>query len=231
MRNPYEVLGVREGASEAEIKKAYRKLVKEYHPDQYRDNPLSKLAEDKLAEINQAYDFLEKNYFSSNGSGNAGYGSSDYNSSGYGSSSYGGSSYGSYQSGGGQSGSSSGDSSLFNEVKRNLNLGNIDNAESILNRISTRNAEWFYLKGLVSLRRGRYDEALQNIQTASAMDPGNVEYRSTLSKLNMSNNTYRYNAYNRGYNQQSTNFCDTCTCLCCADSCCECMGGDLIPCC
>lgn len=58
MRNPYEVLGIKEGASEAEIKKAYRDLVKKYHPDKYRDNPLSGLAEDKLREINEAYDTL-----------------------------------------------------------------------------------------------------------------------------------------------------------------------------
>ena len=43
--NPYEVLGVREGASEAEIKAAYKKLVKKYHPDRYANNPLADLAE------------------------------------------------------------------------------------------------------------------------------------------------------------------------------------------
>ena len=63
MKNPYEVLGIREGASEDEIKKAYRELVKKYHPDQYRDNPLSKLAEEKLREVNEAYDHLMKNFF------------------------------------------------------------------------------------------------------------------------------------------------------------------------
>jgi molecular chaperone DnaJ len=56
MKNPYEVLGVKETASDAEIKRAYRELVKKYHPDQYRDNPLSKLAEEKLREVNEAYD-------------------------------------------------------------------------------------------------------------------------------------------------------------------------------
>ncbi|NLY98883.1 MAG: DnaJ domain-containing protein, partial [Clostridiaceae bacterium] len=36
MKNPYEVLGIKETASDAEIKRAYRELVKKYHPDQYR---------------------------------------------------------------------------------------------------------------------------------------------------------------------------------------------------
>lgn len=226
MRNPYEVLGVKEGASEEEVKAAYKKLVKKYHPDQYRDNPLSKLAEEKLSEVNQAYDFIEKNYFKSgNSSGGSYYSSSGgYNSS---SGSYG-SSSGGNQYGYGSSGSGS---AAFNEVRRNINLGSLDQAEIMLNNIGTRNAEWFYLKGLISYRRGRYDEAITNIRTAAEMDPINPEYRSTLNKINMNNDTYRYNAYGRGYNTANQNFCDTCTCLCCADSCCECMGGDLIPCC
>ena len=57
--NPYEVLGVKPGASQEEIKSAYRKLVKQYHPDQYGDNPLKNLAEEKLAEINKAYDMIK----------------------------------------------------------------------------------------------------------------------------------------------------------------------------
>ena len=59
--NPYEVLGVKPGASQEEIKSAYRKLVKQYHPDQYVDNPLKDLAQEKLAEVNKAYDMLKNN--------------------------------------------------------------------------------------------------------------------------------------------------------------------------
>jgi molecular chaperone DnaJ len=71
MRNPYEVLGIREGTSVEGIKKAYKELVKKYHPDQYQDNPLSDLAEEKLKEINQAYDYLMKNVQNGgSGSGN-----------------------------------------------------------------------------------------------------------------------------------------------------------------
>lgn len=56
--NPYEVLGIKQNATETEIKKAYRDMVKKYHPDRYQDNPLSDLAEEKLREINQAYEML-----------------------------------------------------------------------------------------------------------------------------------------------------------------------------
>ncbi|WP_297639287.1 DnaJ domain-containing protein [uncultured Clostridium sp.] len=58
--NPYEVLGLREGASQEEIKAAYKTLVKKYHPDQFTDNPLKELANEKLKEINEAYDTLMK---------------------------------------------------------------------------------------------------------------------------------------------------------------------------
>ena len=58
--NPYEVLGVSENASDEEIKKAYRELVKKYHPDKYVDNPLSDLASEKIKEINLAYDTIMK---------------------------------------------------------------------------------------------------------------------------------------------------------------------------
>ena len=73
MENPYKVLGVREGASQEEIKAAYKELAKKYHPDKYVNNPLGDLAAEKMKEINEAYDFLMKN---GGGSSNAGNGAS-----------------------------------------------------------------------------------------------------------------------------------------------------------
>lgn len=55
MADPYSILGVARGASEAEIKKAYRSLAKTHHPDRNKDNPN---AADKFAEITRAYDLL-----------------------------------------------------------------------------------------------------------------------------------------------------------------------------
>ena len=56
-RDLYEVLGISKGASDAEIKKAYRKLARKYHPDLNRDNP--KAAEEKMKEVNAAYEILK----------------------------------------------------------------------------------------------------------------------------------------------------------------------------
>ena len=56
MRDPYSVLGVSKNATDEEIKNAYRELARKYHPDNYSDNPLSDLADEKMKEINEAYD-------------------------------------------------------------------------------------------------------------------------------------------------------------------------------
>ena len=58
--NPYQVLGVSPSASQEEIREAYMKLVKKYHPDRYQDSNLKKQAEDKMKQINAAYDMLTK---------------------------------------------------------------------------------------------------------------------------------------------------------------------------
>ena len=60
MTDPYKVLGVSRDASDDEIKKAYRELARKYHPDNYVDNPLSDLVEEKMKEINEAYDTIQK---------------------------------------------------------------------------------------------------------------------------------------------------------------------------
>ena len=108
MRDPYEVLGVSPGASDDEIKAAYRKLAKKYHPDL---NNGSAEAEARMKEVNEAYTLLIKHKGQTGGpsgygsQGGSGYGSSSGGYGGYGSSgSYGGSGYGSYGGGYGSSG-------------------------------------------------------------------------------------------------------------------------------
>lgn len=59
-KDAYEILGVSRDATDEEIKKAYRELVKKYHPDNFPDDNMKKLAEEKMKEVNEAYDLLTK---------------------------------------------------------------------------------------------------------------------------------------------------------------------------
>lgn len=200
MRNPYEVLGVRQGASEEEIKKAYRELVKKYHPDRYSDNPLQDLAEEKLREINEAYDTLMKN-FQGSGSGYGGYSSNNQ-------------------------GGNYGEDGPFQEIRMEINRGNLNGAEAKLNGISNRTGEWHFLMGMIHFRKGWFDSAHRFFNTACSMDPNNFEYRQMLNELNQRQTSYRQNYYGRrGGNDD---MCNMCFKIWAIDTCCECMGGDCI---
>ena len=58
MTDPYKVLGVSPDATDEQVKAAYRELAKKYHPDNYVNNPLSDLAQEKMKDINEAYDMI-----------------------------------------------------------------------------------------------------------------------------------------------------------------------------
>ena len=60
MKDPYMILGVPRDASDEEIKKAYRALARKYHPDNYAGSDLADVAEEKMKEINEAYDLIGK---------------------------------------------------------------------------------------------------------------------------------------------------------------------------
>ncbi len=70
-KNPYEILGVRQGATQDEIRAAYIKLAKKYHPDNYQNHPLEDMAQSKMQEINFAYDYLTRHDGDTSASGNS----------------------------------------------------------------------------------------------------------------------------------------------------------------
>ena len=195
--NPYEVLGVSENASQEEIKAAYRELVKKYHPDKYQNNPLADLAEEKLREVNQAYEMLSRNGNSGRGTYNGGYN-------------------------GGYSNQSSA-SPQFAAIRREIDANNLGAAEAMLSRINTRNAEWIFLSGMVSYKKGWYDDALSKVQQAANMDPNNNEYRMVLNKMMSMGGGFRNAAAGRGYSDTNDVFCQALQCYCCADYCCDCI--------
>lgn len=180
-KDPYEVLGVPRNASKEEIRAAYRELVKKYHPDRYQGNPLADLAKEKLQEINEAYDALTKgsaqaSYAPNSGAYGAGTGYGSYEQSGYGQAGY---------------GSYAGSSPLYNQIRSEINRNNIASAEQLLINAPTRDAEWFFLSGIVSYRKGYFADGLANIQKAVEMDPSNGEYRQALAQLQSAGGMYR----------------------------------------
>lgn len=160
MNDPYQTLGISESATDEEVKRAYRELARKYHPDNYHDNPLADLAQEKMKEINAAYEEINKR----RGGGNR--------ASGY--------SGGSYQSGWQQQGYAS---SVLRQVRMAIQMGDIGRAEALLSNYGDHNAEWNFLMGAVKFRQGWLDEARRYYQTACQMDPGNEEYRKAVGAV------------------------------------------------
>ena len=170
VRDPYQVLGVPNTATDEEVKKAYRDLARKYHPDNYHDNPLADLAQERMKEINEAYEEVQAQRKRGASSGGYGPGSSyGYQQTGYG-----------YQSGGYQTGAGYGYSGTYARVRLAIQQGDLNLAEELLNAQKDHNAEWNYLKGVLCSRRGWMDEAHRYFQTAVQMAPDNVEYQRAL---------------------------------------------------
>ena len=154
MNDPYEVLGVPRTATDEEIKKAYRNLARKYHPDNYHDSPLADLAQEKMKDINAAYEAITKERSGRGSSTSGGYRQNTYG--GYGSQGYAG-------------------GTVLQQVRYAIQIGDLSRAEALLAACSDHNAEWNFLKGAVCYRRGWMDEAKRYYQTACQMDPDNLE--------------------------------------------------------
>ena len=162
MSDPYVVLGIKPSASDEEVKKAYRDLVKKYHPDSYQNNPLSDLAEEKMKEVNEAYDAIIRQRA--------------------GGQSYGGASHRGYQSSGSGQGAY-GHDPLFQQVRQMIDMGRLNEAQRLLESSGARTAEWYYLMGSLSYRRGWLAEARDHFNMALRMEPGNMEYHQAVQYL------------------------------------------------
>lgn len=204
MSDPYRVLGVTPSSTDDEIREAYRNLAAKYHPDVQGQGPLSDIAETKMQELNEAYDRIMD---IRRGGGKP---SSEYTQQ-----------------------SHSG-SSLFAEIRRQIQLGNLSIADDMLERIDTeRDAEWSFLKGSVCYARGWLNDAYHFFSNAVRMAPDNAEYKAALSNMDNAKKG-KMNGDNSPYGSDKgrlcgEGLCDTCQLLICADCCCECMGGDIIP--
>ena len=211
MKDPYTILGVSRDASDEEIKKAYRALARKYHPDNYAGSNLADVAEEKMKEINEAYDAIQK----MRASATAGSSSSTFRTN---ENSYSGQGYGG--------------TTNFANVRQLINEGRYSDAELILDAApqSDRGAEWSFLKGCVLMQRGAFFDAQKYLETACYLDPTNMEYRQAKMQLRTHAGTYG-SPYQTPAYAQGCSGCDMCSTLLCADCLCECCGGDLIRCC
>ncbi len=222
MRNPYQILGVSETASMDEVKKAYRKLSRIYHPDANINNPNKDQAEAKFKEIQAAYQQIvdeKENGGRSSYSGGYSQGSS------YGQSSQGGyqQSYGGFEEFFGGFGGFGGqaqyrqqntESTLMQAAGNYLRNGYYKEALNVLNNVpeAERNAKWYYYSAQANAGTGNNITAQEHAQRAVQLEPNNYVYQELLRRLQSGENWY--NSRGGYYGRQAggmSNFC--CECL------------------
>ena len=210
MTDPYQLLGVQPSATDDEVKAAYRRLAKKYHPDH---NNGSAEAEKMMMQVNDAYaQIMDMRK-------NGGASSSSYSSSGWGNP-YGGWGQGSY---GGYGGSGYSGAQRFAIVRQYLSMGRYFEALQLLQQMNEHSAEWYYL--CARARQGLGDDisALNFARQAANMDPGNREYTDFVNDMMAGGEAYRQQGVNFGGIQNAVcgNPCLTCMLfnLCCGGGC------------
>ena len=228
--DPYLVLGVSHSASDREIKKAYRELSRKYHPDSYTDPAQKEQAEEKFRQVQEAYNQIVDERSGKSTGGYGGYGG------GYG--------------GGAGAGNYSQEDQHLMAAMNYIRAGKYNEAINVLNGIENRSARWYYFSSVANLGLGNNSVAMDYAKQACDMDPGNPEYQQYYQRLQSGNASpygfggspfgggygggyggYRgYGNYGDGSTSSGCGTGNICCDLWCADTCCECMGGDLCSC-
>lgn len=212
MTDPYEVLGLKRGASDEEIKKAYRTLSRKYHPDANINNPNADQAEEKFKQVQAAYEQIMKE----KEQGYTGYGSTN----GYG----GFGSYGGYQ---GQSSAGQSDeyTNYLNAAMNYIRAGRYNEALNVLSGMDRKTAQWFYLSAIANNGLGNNVVALEHAKRAAAMEPNRMEYQALLQQLQGGGSWY--DQMSSPYGGMTVMGNDMCCKLCIANMICNvcCLGG------
>ena len=191
--DPYKVLGLSPDASDEDVKRAYRRLAKKYHPDL---NPGDAEAAKKMQQVNAAYEQIKNPEKAQNNQSGYGYGGYDP---------FGG--YGRQQSYGG---ANSGDQ-YQRAAEQYIRFGRYQEALNALDSSTERNARWYYLSALANNGLGNQVTALEHIRRAVSMEPDNYEYQRVLDQIEHGGYAYRQQAGNfRGFTMRA----DPCTNLC-----------------
>ncbi len=233
MRNPYQVLGVAEDASEDEIKKAYRALSRKYHPDANINNPNKAQAEETFKQVQEAYGQIMKER--TEGYGGQGYGSFGGYGNGTGSGSYGNGSFGGFGGSGGFGGFGDfrgfgGTTTGYEEDGHLRAAGNYvrngyyKEARTVLDSMGERGARWYYYSALSHAGLGNMVAAVEHAKRAAALEPQNMDYRSLVYRFENGGMQYRQRQY--AYGSPYTGGGNMCFRLCLANLFCNlCCGG------
>ena len=211
MFDPYSVLGVSRDASDEEIKKAYRKLSRKYHPDANINNPNKEQAEEKFKEVQQAYEQIMKEKE---------YGSSYGNAGGY---------YGGFT--GRQNSTYQDEEAIRRQAAANyIQSRHFQEAMNVLSSLKQRNGEWYYLSAMANMGLGNNVNALEDIRTAVNLEPDNVQYRMLLQRMEGGGTWYQ--EQQNPFGGMPSDGSDYCMKLCLANLACNlcCPGGGMFCC-
>lgn len=205
--DPYKILGVSPDASDEEIKRAYRRLAKQYHPDL---NPGDETAAKKMQQINAAYEQIKNPDKAGPGSYGSSYGG------GYSGDPFGG--WRGYQQ-------ESAEDRYQQAAWKYIQFGRYQEAVNALNSDGVKNARWYYLSALANDGLGNQVTAMEHIRRAVSMEPDNVEYLRTLEEMENGGAAYRRQAGNfRGFEGRGSPCASLCLCyflqmFCCRGYC------------
>lgn len=220
MNDPYSILGVTRGATDREIKKAYREMSRKYHPDSYPDESQKAWAENKFREVQEAYNQIVDE--------RSGRGRQQYSGG----------------CGGSQQNYTEEDQHLMAAMNY-IRARRYNEALNVLNSIENRSARWYFFSSCANQGLGNNVVALDYARRAVEMDPGNQEFRQYYQQLQNGGTMFSGNPFGGGYGggyggyggygrygggNDSCGTGNICCDLWCADTLCECMGGDLCAC-